>query len=327
MQKDLDKFKGFLIRHGLENRTIQQHLIRIKVLQRELDELTFENTDAYLIKRLSEGAAGSTVNKFVQTIKKWCEFTEQDWGNKVKKIREKNKTKILLSDEEIDAFIKLNPPPSKMGMLWMCVAYTGARISEILNLTVNDIDNANKLLLFHDTKTGEGRNVPITEILFNDLQEYVKTIPHGYLFYRKMNQNAKPEYDKQMNYASALIDFKKRKSELHITKAATPYSLRHSFINRLLTDAQAPLFVVQDIVGHRSANTTRRYYHGSIKAMHAAIQQDPLMRKHINPQILLSQLLKYIREFLQKDARFGCEIFEKEGEVSIKIKIKRDEKQ
>lgn len=319
------EFKNYLIRQALQPRTITQHIIRINLLQREIKNFTFEEVEAYLTKRIAAGAAGSTINKFVQTINKWCDFKGLDWGKKVKKIRENNRTKVLLSDDEITAFIALDPPPSTLGLFWMCMACTGARIPEITHLTINDIDTANKLLLFHETKTGEGRSVPITPSLMEALEAHVKTVPEGYLFPTRPNRNSPWNYHKEIGYTTIANDFKRRKKALGITKAITPYSLRHSFVTRLLTEANAPLFVVQDIVGHKSANTTRRYYHGSVKAMHSAIQQDPLMRRSINPQTLLSQLIKYVREFLERDNRFWFEIIEKEGEFSIKIKVKDKE--
>ena len=295
-------FRLFLVRQGLSPRTINQHLIRFKILYEECFPFTQKSIDTYLIKRIEAKASGSTINKYVQTIKKICELENLEWGKTVGKVRESRRPRVLLSDTEIEDLIAVEPidcpriSRAKFKAFWQLVAYSGARPGEVLVLTVNDIDLHNKTFILRTSKTLEGRVVPIAPVIFNDIVIYLKTLKTDYLFAGDSHSSKQTHMDGN----AYRKDFQKRLKALGITKGAKPYDLRHSFITRMLTDGNASLFVVQDIVGHSNAETTRRYYHGSLKEMHEALQKDPMNIASIPAWDWIKQLLSVLLSAAEK---------------------------
>lgn len=108
---------------------------------------------------------------------------------------------------------------------------------------------------------------------------------------------------------------------LGITKHVKPYAMRRSFITKTLSHGGS-LFAVQDIVGHRKAETTRMYYHGNVDLMREAAQLLPLAAKSMNPWITVQQILSLVRKHLSKRDDVLVEINESDDEVVIRIRRK-----
>jgi site-specific recombinase XerD len=51
--------------------------------------------------------------------------------------------------------------------------------------------------------------------------------------------------------------------EAEITKRVTPHSLRHTFATHKAAHPAVTTFMLQDLLGHANADTTRRYVHES----------------------------------------------------------------
>lgn len=268
---------------------------------------------------MENNRSGSTVNKYIQAYKKYCVFSGLGDPNSVTKVKEETRPRLLLSETEALAITQCKPQEKKYTFLWKMLLYSGARPTEIVHLTVNDIDFANNVFYVNRSKTKTGRAVPIAPVLEKEIKDYLNDLETDLLFPTKHNDS------KPLENSSYLKEFKERLLLTGIKKKVTPYSFRHSFITRVLVDGNAPLFVVQDIVGHKKADTTRQYYHGSIKAMHEAIQRDPMMKNHLDPWLIINRLLKYITDFLEKDERItkNISIDEETKEVVIRLKVKK----
>lgn len=314
---DISGFKLHLLSSGISSRTTKATLYRINIIFAKCQPLTEETFRQFLLSLLDNGSSGSTVNKYIQTIKKYSAFEPLDWAKNIKKIKEEAKPKVILSDDEIEAFVALDTGNEKYQMLWSLIAFTGARPNEIATLTIDDIDFANNIIYINRTKTKTGRTVPIAPNIIDPLKEYIKLLETDLLFPTRY----RPDLPLQ-NY-SYTKDFKKRIKILGIKKHITPYSLRHSFITRLLTDAEAPLFVVQQIVGHKRADTTMQYFHGSVKAMKKAIEKDPLMQKSMKPWTIILRCLDYLKSFFGDDERIQKKITidEENKRVTITLQV------
>lgn len=297
MEFNSNKFELFLIRQGLSRKTIREHLLRVGRIIGESGEITEESANEYVLTMIKENSHPATINKHIQAIKKYCEFCKLQWATEVKKLREPKPVRILLAEHEIEEFInvKLDAYKSlvdggvKYKIYWSIIAYSGARPSEILNLTVNDVDFSQRVINIRKSKTLEGRNIPISDLYLDQLKKYILKIKTKYLFPSWLE-------DRPISHNSILKDMRLRKEALNIGKDVKPYSFRHSFITRMLNN-NVPLFVVQDIVGHRDAETTRKYYHGSISAMHDALKKDSALRSKLSARELVQQVVVSLKNY------------------------------
>ncbi len=129
---------------------------------------------------------------------------------------------------------------------------TGMRRGEILNLTWKDIDLINGKILLHHTKNNDHRSVPLS----GHALELVKQL-----------DKSRRRLDTQLLFpgtsSSKPIDFRSAWRRAMRRACITDYTFhdnRHSCASYLLMNGES-LAVVGEILGHRNAQTTKRYSH------------------------------------------------------------------
>ena len=116
--------------------------------------------------------------------------------------------------------------------LYLCVLMaltTGARKSEILNLTWKNTDLENKAIYFLNTKNGEDRTIPIPDILYSELKAFqtqakakkIRRLKDNYLFMTPDGKQNAHLIDKL--YPSVVSEWKYEKITFH--------GLRHTYIS------------------------------------------------------------------------------------------------
>ncbi len=140
---------------------------------------------------------------------------------------------------------------------------TGARVSEIIDLNLNDIDSfSNSEGLITTVKLrgkgGKERVVPIGSFAVTAVNDYLarsrptlsKVTTQKSLF---LNQRGG-----RLTRQSAWNIVAKAAQRAGLKDQVTPHSLRHSFATHLL-DGGADIRVVQELLGHSSVTTTQIY--------------------------------------------------------------------
>lgn len=136
---------------------------------------------------------------------------------------------------------------------------TGARISEVVGLDVDDVDTNERVVLLRG-KGGRQRMVPIGRPALTTMDAYlVRGRPvlaakggaqAGALF-----RNARGG---RLSRQSAWQVLHRAAQRAGIASAVSPHTLRHSFATHLL-DGGADVRVVQELLGHASVTTTQIY--------------------------------------------------------------------
>lgn len=134
---------------------------------------------------------------------------------------------------------------------------TGVRVSELVNIKIEDIDFINKKILILG-KGNKERFVLFGKNAYDLLLEYLnkRNTDCEYLF---VNNNKKPLTDRGVRY---IVDSIVKKSALKFK--ISPHTLRHTFATHLLNNG-ADLKSVQELLGHESIATTGIYTHVSIE--------------------------------------------------------------
>lgn len=323
MDSILGSYSIFLKRKGLANRTIDQHRRRLTILLSNCRPWSEETFNSFIATKL-ETLSASAINKYCQTAKHYCELANINFSEGTfKRIAEDPKGRVTFSDDEIEAFLSLPPAANesekvhqKWKVFWSLLAFEGSRPGEILKLTSSCVDIAAGALIFPKTKTGTGRTVKISPVIMDLVANYVKNLESKYLFCSAFD-NSKP-----MSENAYLTDFRQRLERLGIKKPVVPYSFRHSLATRLLEN-DALLFTVQDILGHSSPNTTRIYYHGSLKSQEKAIKHDPIVKKTSSGREILNEIINRIHKDKECYAdKLSFTITENSFSVQLNISLK-----
>ncbi len=141
---------------------------------------------------------------------------------------------------------------------------TGIRVSELVNLDVEDVDFINGMVKVMGKRRKE-RICPIGEKALEALQIYLKK--------RKSSRDRKYGHVLiQNNHGGRLTDrsvsriIKGYIKKIALTKNVTPHTFRHSFATHLLNRG-ADLRSIQELLGHVSLSTTQIYTHLSTKRL------------------------------------------------------------
>ena len=131
---------------------------------------------------------------------------------------------------------------------------TGVRVSELINIKINDIDFNNRRIIVLG-KGNKERIVYYGEYAEEVLKEYMKTHErknHNYLF---VNSKGGKLTDRGVRY---IID--NIMSKLSVKTHVTPHVLRHTFATDMLNNG-CDIKVVQELLGHSSLKATEIYTH------------------------------------------------------------------
>jgi site-specific recombinase XerD len=168
----------------------------------------------------------------------------------------------VLSREEVQRLFSV-VTNLKQKALFMVAYDAGLRLSEILNLQVEDIDSQRMVIRVRQGKGKQDRYARLTPGLLKLLREYWRAErPETYLF---------PGASKHKRYDLATPGqlLKKACRRAGITKRVSMHTLRHSFATHLL-EAGVNLRVIQRLLGHGRIQTTVIYTHVSAEEFQAA---------------------------------------------------------
>ena len=138
---------------------------------------------------------------------------------------------------------------------------TGARKSEIINLTWKNADLENKAIYFLNTKNGDDRTIPIPDILYMELKAFkeqnkIRKLNNDYIF---KNKQGKPnEFLIGKLYPKVVNEWEYENITFH--------GLRHTYISisSLLGTNQS---ITKKIVGHKFDSVTGGYTHADCETL------------------------------------------------------------
>ena len=131
---------------------------------------------------------------------------------------------------------------------------TGVRVSELVNIKINDIDFNNRRIIVCG-KGNKERIVYYGEYAMKVLNDYLRgreNINNQYLF---LNNRGEKLTDRGVRY---IID--NIMKNLSVKTHVTPHVLRHTFATDMLNNG-CDIKVVQELLGHSSLKTTEVYTH------------------------------------------------------------------
>ncbi|WP_398453263.1 tyrosine-type recombinase/integrase [Sphingobacterium thalpophilum] len=135
----------------------------------------------------------------------------------------------------------------------MTIYSCGLRLSELLNLKIEDIRSSEKIIRINQSKGNKDRIVSLPDKLLDILRDY-------YLVYKPTNYLFEGEKGNGYSERSVQLVLKKSLANAKIKTEGTVHTLRHSYATHLIQsgiDAR----IVQELLGHENIKTTMIYTH------------------------------------------------------------------
>ena len=237
-----------------------------------VDEITSEDIEEYLFYlKETKGYAPASRQRNLHTLRSffsYCykkELVLRNVALSVERIKLQQKERNYLSDEEVKLLISAIDH-SLIRLVVQVLYMTGLRISECVNLTIDDVDFNRRVIHVVSGKGNKDRLIPISKRLYPLLVEYRehhRPETGSLLFFcTKKTGMLSPVY------VNAGIAEAVRK--LGWRKKGTAHVLRHSFASQLVKN-QVSLVQIQKLLGHSSLNVTGIYTHTDMDQLSNAV--------------------------------------------------------
>jgi len=266
----LEKIKVELKISKNSNYTIRNYLRAnsdlLEFCNKSPEDIKEDNVKAFMATKLSESSSSSII-VFLSALRfAYSNILKKDVTLGIKRPKREKKIPAVLTKDEVKRLI--NAIPTKKSKLMISMIYAcGFRVSELINLKINDLNFEEMTGYVRQAKGKKDRIFNISKFLLNNLkkqvnnqrelnQEYLFTGPKGKLTDR--------------NLQKIVRKFAKKAG---INKEVHPHTLRHSFATHLLEN-NVDIRKIQELLGHADLSTTQIYTHISteeLKKIHSPI--------------------------------------------------------
>ena len=244
----------------------------------DVREITSTNIRSYLLYLEKQNFSSATVSRNVASLHAFFHFLfkarkiEEDPSEKLHPPKVEKKMPVILSVAQVDKLMKQPNLETVKGirdraMLELLYA-TGIRVSELINLTLSDVNLQLNYIICHDRE----RMIPFGDAARKSLQLYlgsarprlVEGTDCQYLFPNCSG--------KQMSRQGFWKLLKGYAMDAGIQENITPHTLRHSFAAHLIQNG-ANVRDVQQMMGHSDVSTTQMYVQMNMDHMRSVYDQ------------------------------------------------------
>jgi len=249
-----------LLVRGMAERTRETYLAAVTRLARHShrppDQLSPEEVQAYLVHMLREEHLAWSTCSIAGHAFRFLDHTTLGRPAATFTIsgpKSRPTLPEILSPAEVRRVIEATVTRKQRALLATTYG-AGLRVSEVVRLQLRHIDTDRMCLRIEQGKGGKDRDTLLSPRLLDDLRAYWKQYrPREWLFPGRAGQRPLDVSTAQKVYSAA-------KGRAEITKRGGIHALRHAFAPHLL-EAGTDLHTIQRRLGHRTLDTTTRYFH------------------------------------------------------------------
>lgn len=234
------------------------------------EDVTAEDVSDYVtyMKNRPRPYAASSIARKVAAVKSFFNFlfarsiVSSNPTAEIDSPKVKKRLPTTLSFEEVEALLaaptRRDTPKNLRDTALLTVLYsTGMRVSEVVSLTISDVD-LEKRVLYSPARDGELRELPLDRALTKALTVYLsdgrpflmKNPSEESLFLNHRGQ--------QLTRQGLWLIIKAYARKARLSTAVTPHTLRHSFAAHKLSSG-ADIEEIQHLLGHANISTTQIY--------------------------------------------------------------------
>lgn len=261
-KRDLSKWEEYCSNHQIDP---------VKATFDDLQAFIFDTFDGHTNAR-SQARVISGIRAYYKFLL-YYHYIDQDPTELLEAPQFDKRLPSVLTVEEIDRMIRcidLSKPEGHRNRAIIEILYgSGLRVSELVNLTTNNIFISEKYLMVIG-KGDKQRFVPMSDESIKQYQYWLIDrsqlhIQRGQEQYAFLNRRGH-----KLTRAMIFEIIKRLAIKAEINKTISPHTLRHSFATHLLQNG-ADLRMIQMLLGHESITTTELYTHIGMEDLRNAI--------------------------------------------------------
>ncbi len=275
INKQLLSFEDYLIRNkSLSENTLQSYLRDIKTfleyiksnLSQSCEKLQTDDILIYISHLEDTGHSNSTITRHISSIRCYYQYmilngdVQVNPAKGIKRQTQEKKQPSFLTEKEIKSLLaqpNINNPKGFRDKAMLELLYaTGIKVSELINLDINDINIKAGLLICRGSKSV--RVIPIYKEAMNLLSIYINKARKTFIADTKGQALFLNINGSRLTRQGFWKILKKYAVSAKIKKDITPISLRHSFALHLLQNG-ADLNDIKDMLGHADIASTQIY--------------------------------------------------------------------
>lgn len=223
--------------------SIEKELLAIVGGSIDIKKINNKIINKYITKLRENGNKSTTINNKLMYLSKVLSYAVKnqliDYKPYIPTFKIKATKDVILTKDDIE-IMTAYAIQNQLTELYQVIIIgynTGIRISNILNIKPEDVDNG--YIRIYENKTNNPYSIPMNK----QVLEVIK--------------NFKPF---TLNYRQIEYQFKTMIRKLNMDARITIHTLRHSTCSKLVKEG-VPLPVVQALMNHKNIQTTMRYNH------------------------------------------------------------------
>lgn len=257
--KNIEEFKNSLNIEGYSKNTIDIYCLYLdlfeKYINKDITNIESKDIINYLSYIKNEKKISSTTITLILSIFNhyYKIYLKKNIELDLKLPKKSKKLPTILTNDEIKLLIK-NTKSKRNKLIIEFIFSTGIRISEFVNMKINDLNFQEATGKVISGKGNKDRIIILSKKWIDKYKKYLnkreKEIESNYLFCTSKGKNLSVD---------TVQKFLKNSAKLaKITKKVSPHTLRHSFATSLL-EHDVNIRYIQQLLGHSNLNTTQIY--------------------------------------------------------------------
>jgi len=223
------------------------------------EQINEDDVKSFMAENLTEKSSMSVI-LFLSAIKyAYSNLLKNDITRNIRRPKREKKIPVVLSKEEVNKL--LNSISNKKSKLMISMLYAcGFRVSELVNLKINNLNFDEKMGYVRQGKGKRDRMFNIPEFLIPSLKEQIEC--------QKLenSENLFSGLNDKMSVRNLQKIVEKARIKAGIQKEVHPHTLRHSFATHLLENG-VDIRKIQELLGHADLSTTQIYTHVSTEEL------------------------------------------------------------
>ena len=244
-------------------------------IHKEVNEINFQIIRSWIASMLEKEISPRSVNRKISTLKTYFKFLlrnkflKESPMLKVVAPKSKKRLPVFIEEDQMESLLtKITFEDGFIGqrnkLIIELFYVTGIRLSELINITIKDIDFQNQLIKVLGKRNKE-RLIPLSPSMIRLLKSFIEENQLNHFLFTNLDGNklyTKLVYRIVNKYIGEISSVNKK----------SPHILRHTFATQMLNNG-ADINAIKELLGHANLSATEVYTHNTIEKLKTVYKQ------------------------------------------------------